>query len=76
MNRRTLLLAGVAMLLALSATISLAASPPNVKARHDRLTLAVTMTNDPVFNQIKVYDAARLTLIQTLSTNGAGGDYR
>ena len=72
MNRRTVLLAGTAVLLALSATASLAA-PPSSESKHERLTLAVTMTNDPVSNQIKVYDASTLTLLQTLSTNGAGG---
>ena len=66
MNRRIMLLAGVTALLALSAT-SFAAPPTR------GLTLAVTMTNDPASNQIKVYDASTLTLLQTLSTNGAGG---
>jgi hypothetical protein len=41
--------------------------------KQDGLTLAVTMTNDPGSNQIKVYDASTLTLLQILSTNGAGG---
>ncbi len=41
--------------------------------KHEPLTLAVTMTNDPASNQIKVYDASSLALLQTLSTNGAGG---
>ena len=41
--------------------------------RNEALTLAVTMTNDPASNQIKVYDASTLDLLQTLSTNGAGG---
>src|SRR5262245_769532 len=39
---------------------------------HDR-TLVVTMTNDPERNQIKVYDADRRVLLQTLSTHGKGG---
>jgi hypothetical protein len=37
------------------------------------LTLAVTMTNDPSTNQIKVYDAESHVLLQTLSTRGRGG---
>ena len=37
------------------------------------LTLAITMTNDPSTNQIKVYDAESHVLLQTLSTRGKGG---
>ena len=73
MNRRTMLFAGTATLFVLSATASLAAPPPSVDAKNEGLTLAVTMTNDPASNLIKVYDASTLTLLQTLSTNGAGG---
>ena len=69
MNRRIMFLAGMATLLTLSATTSFAAPPP----KHEPLTLAVTMTNDPATNQIQVYDASTLALLQTLSTNGAGG---
>jgi hypothetical protein len=69
MNRRTMFLAGIATVLTLSATASFAAPPP----QHQPLTLAVTMTNDPASNQIKVYDTSTLALLQTLSTNGAGG---
>jgi hypothetical protein len=36
-------------------------------------TLVVTMTNDPVANQINVYDAASHALLQQLSTHGKGG---
>ena len=36
-------------------------------------TLAITMTNDPVSNQIQVYDASTGVLLQTLSTKGKGG---
>ena len=36
-------------------------------------TLAVTMTNDPSANEIKVYDANTHALLQTLSTFGKGG---
>jgi hypothetical protein len=35
--------------------------------------LAVTMTNDPSANAIKIYDASSGNLLQTLSTHGAGG---
>ena len=73
MNRRIMLLASAVALLTLSATTSFAAPPPSVGRKHEGLTLAVTMTNDPASNQIKVYDASTLTLLQTLSTNGAGG---
>ena len=44
-----------------------------LKADHRAVTLAVTMTNDPVSNQIKVYDVATRVLLQTLSTHGKGG---
>jgi hypothetical protein len=40
---------------------------------HSQRTLVVTMTNDPVSNQVKVYDAHSRTLLQTLSTQGKGG---
>src|SRR6476660_2212624 len=36
-------------------------------------TLAVIMTNDPVSNQIRVYDVDNHVLLQTLSTHGKGG---
>jgi hypothetical protein len=45
----------------------------NVLAEHRNLTLAVIMTNDPVTNQIQVYDTSTEVLLQTLSTNGKGG---
>jgi hypothetical protein len=35
--------------------------------------LAVIMTNDPMANQIKVYDVDTHVLLQTLSTHGKGG---
>jgi hypothetical protein len=73
MKQRIKLLSAIAALLTLSATLSLAAPPPGVDAKHDRPTLAVTMTNDSTSNQIKVYDASTFALLQTLSTNGAGG---
>ena len=45
----------------------------SLKADHRAVTLAVTMTNDPVTNQIKVYDVGSRALLQTLSTRGKGG---
>jgi hypothetical protein len=45
----------------------------NVHADRRAATLAVTMTNDPVSNQIKVYDVGSQRLLQTLSTHGNGG---
>jgi hypothetical protein len=50
-----------------------AASVARVQARHRGVTLAVVMTNDPISNQIKVYDAGSRALLQTLSTRGKGG---
>jgi len=56
-----------AILLVLAASVAVA------RAEHHGLTLAVLMTNDPVSNQIKVYDAKTKVLLQTLSTQGKGG---
>lgn len=68
------LIASAAALLALSAAAAAVAAPVDVeRAAAGRLTLAVTMTNDPAANQIKVYDVASHNLLQTLSTQGAGG---
>jgi hypothetical protein len=50
-----------------------AARVANVQAEHHGLTLAVVMTNDPVSNQIQVYDASTKVLLQTVSTTGKGG---
>jgi len=50
-----------------------AASVSHVHAEHRGRTLAIIMTNDPVSNQIQVYDASTHVLIQTLSTQGQGG---
>src|SRR4026208_1773675 len=44
-----------------------------VQAGHRAATVAVIMTNDPMSNQIKVYDAGTHVLLQTLSTHGKGG---
>ncbi len=73
MIQRITSLATITALFAFSATASLAGPPPSVEAKHDHPTLAVTMTNDPASNRIQVYDASTLILLQTLSTNGAGG---
>ena len=56
-----------AVTLALSAAVSFA-----VHAKHGDLTLAVTMTNDPSTNQIKVYDTATGALLQTHRRRGWG----
>jgi hypothetical protein len=45
----------------------------HIQADHRAVTLAVTMTNDPASNQIKVYDADTRVLLQTLPTRGKGG---
>jgi hypothetical protein len=44
-----------------------------VRADDSEVTLAVTMTNDPAANAIKVYDAGSRAFLQTLSTHGNGG---
>ena len=46
---------------------------PAAHADNPGATLAVVMTNDPMSNQIKVYDAGTRVLLQTLSTHGRGG---
>jgi hypothetical protein len=56
-----------------AALLVLAASVPHVHAEHRGSTLAVIMTNDPVSNQIQVYDTSTEVLLQTLSTQGKGG---
>jgi hypothetical protein len=56
-----------------AAALVLATSAANVHAENRGRTLAVTMTNDQVANEIKVYDAATHALLQTLSTHGRGG---
>jgi len=72
MKRRTVLLAVPTALLAVSAA-GAATSDSGVESQRERIALAVTMTNDASSNEIKVYDAASLNLLQTLSTRGAGG---
>src|SRR5438094_9689518 len=56
-----------------AALLILAASMASVHADRGGATLAVVMTNDPQANQIKVYDTRTQALLQTLSTQGAGG---
>jgi len=56
-----------------AALLVIAGGLAQVHADHRAATLAVTMTNDPVSNQIKVYDAGTGALLQTLSTSGKGG---
>jgi hypothetical protein len=68
-----MLVAGVAALLALYMPVGFAAPVEGANAKPEAPTLVVTMTNDASANQIKVYDASTLSLLQTLSTNGAGG---
>src|ERR1700730_12629839 len=53
--------------------LAFAAEAAHVRAEHHGLTLAVIMTNDPLSNQIKVYDTRTKALLQTLSTHGTGG---
>ena len=73
MNRRTMLLASATALFTLSVATSFAAPSARMQDKAPSLTLAVTMTNDAALNRIKVYDASTGELLQTLSTNGAGG---
>src|SRR5215831_13885019 len=49
-----------------------AVSAPAGAHPHD-VTLAVTMTNDPITNAIQVYDAGTQAWLQTLPTQGNGG---
>ena len=64
---RTVALYGMATLL------TLAASAADVHGSNHGRMLVITMTNDPVANEIKVYDASTHALLQTLATGGAGG---
>jgi hypothetical protein len=56
-----------------AALLVLVMGAANVQADHRAATLAVIMTNDPVSNEIKVYDVDANVLLQTLSTHGMGG---
>jgi len=73
MNHGIKLIASTAALLAFSASIAVADTADKAHPAQGSLTLAITMTNDPAANQIKVYDVSTHTLLQTLPTNGAGG---
>jgi hypothetical protein len=53
--------------------LAIAVGGVSARASEREIALAVTMTNDPASNEIVVYDAARSTLVQTLSTLGKGG---
>ena len=55
------------------ALLIVAANVAGVRARDHSATLAITMSNDPDANEIRVYDANTNTLVQTLSTHGKGG---
>jgi len=56
-----------------AAALLVFAAVAGLEADHRPATLAVTMTNDPVSNQIMVYDVGSRVLLQTLSTRGKGG---
>jgi hypothetical protein len=56
-----------------AALLVCAAGVAVVQAGHRAVTLAVIMTNDPMTNQVKVYDVNTHVLLQTLSTHGKGG---
>jgi hypothetical protein len=55
------------------ALVVVVAGAANAHAGSRPVTLAVTMTNDPMSNEIKVYDVDHDILVQTLSTGGQGG---
>jgi hypothetical protein len=54
-------------------TVLMLAAAANIQAENRNLSLAVTMTNDPSSNMVKIYDATSGSLLQTLSANGKGG---
>jgi hypothetical protein len=56
-----------------AALLTLATGVAGAEADHRAATLAVVMTNDPMVNEIKVYDTGTNALIQTLPTHGKGG---
>jgi hypothetical protein len=56
-----------------AAMLVLATGVAQLQAAPRPVTLAVIMTNDPMSNQIKVYDVSTHVLLQTLSTHGKGG---
>jgi len=56
-----------------AALLAFAMGVASVQAGHRAVILAVTMSNDPMSNQIKVYDVGTRILLQTLSSHGRGG---
>ena len=56
-----------------AALLAFATGVANLQAGPQPATLAVTMTNDPISNEIKVYDVGTHALLQTLPTFGKGG---
>ena len=62
-----------AVLFAAASLLMLGARGVSVKAGAPASTLAVTMTNDPVSNALRVYDTATHALLQALPTQGQGG---
>ena len=66
-------MSGVRRLCSAAALLVFVMGAASVQAGHRAATLAVIMTNDPVSNQIKVYDVGTNVLLQTLSTRGMGG---
>ena len=56
-----------------AAALFVFAAIAGLEADHRAATLAVTMTNDLVSNQIQVYDVGSRVLLQTLSARGKGG---
>ena len=66
-------MSGLKRLCSAAALLVLVTGAASVRAADGAATLAVIMTNDPVSNQIKVYDVGANVLLQTLSTHGTGG---
>jgi len=64
---KSISLVNLAVMLALAAGSAATHADPGSGA------LAVVMTNDPVANQVLVFDTRTGTLLQTLATNGKGG---
>ncbi len=62
-----------AILVSAAAVAATTSGPAWLHAAGRDATLAVVMTNDPITNQIKVYDTETNELVQTLSTRGKGG---
>ena len=56
-----------------AALLVIVMSAAGVQAGNRASKLAVVMTNDPVTNEIKVYDVGGNALVQTLPSHGMGG---